>query len=770
MDIAKVLAEYDALEATHDLEAINNFLDEKLSEAKAEGDTSSAITLYNEIIGFNREISDYAKSITACRDLLITLEEAGLNGTVSYATCLLNIANACRAAGLLQESMAYYNETLRIYDENLEPTDFSYAPLYNNLALLFQEMGDFESASGTLRKALSLALSQPGEDIKVAISHTNLAMSLLKNGEYGEAMDNLTEAFKIFDSKPEPDYHYGAALSAMAEAKYVTGEYEESAEYYERALKEIRKNTGYSQAYDITLANLHQASEKAMEARKNEAAQKGEEYKGIKGLELSKAFYEEYGKPMIEEKFPLYRDLIAVGLCGEGSECLGYDDDVSSDHDFGPGFQMWLPGPIYDEIGAELQAAYEELPIRYKGYTRLTTREAGRRVGVFEITEWYAKILGMDIRDERGDINYVENHLWMALEDCNLNKATNGEVFTDSYGEFSKIRKILLNYYPDSVWRKKIATELTKVSQYGQYNYERVWGRGDKVSATICLGSFIEHTMKLVYLLNRQYAPIYKWLSKGMEKQDIFIKSNLEKISENLNDFTGNKKLIEEIALDIVGKLKNLGLSELNDSYLAHHDVISGADTKADLVNTIVRLEWVAFDKAHNEGGRADCQDNWTTCEIMRKSQYLTWTEEMLESYIADFKAANAAGWNLIAEKYGRMEESTAPERWNEIKDRFPPISDEKKAIIESIVQIQVGMMEDFAREFPDAAKGARSIHTSEDTEYNTSYETYLRGELSTYSDNTLILYGRFIAGLAAEGRNLAKMIITNTARLMQGA
>ena len=102
MDIAKVLAEYDALEATHDFEAINNFLDEKLAEAKAEGDTSSAITLYNEIIGFNREISDYAKSITACRDLLITLEEAGLNGTVSYATCLLNIANACRAAGLLQ--------------------------------------------------------------------------------------------------------------------------------------------------------------------------------------------------------------------------------------------------------------------------------------------------------------------------------------------------------------------------------------------------------------------------------------------------------------------------------------------------------------------------------------------------------------------------------------------------------------------------------------------------------------------------------------------
>lgn len=768
MDIGRVLAEYDALEATHDFAAIDAFLNEKLAEAKAEGDTSSAITLYNEIIGFNREISDYGKSITACRDLLVLLEEEGLTGTFSYGTCLLNVANACRAAGLLKESMTYYTEALRIYDENLEPTDNNYAPLYNNLALLFQEMGDFESAAGTLKKALYIVKAQPNEEIKVAISHTNLAMSLLKNNELGEAMDNLTEAFKIFDALPEPDYHYGAALSAMAEAKYMAGEFEESAGYYEKALREVKKNTGYSQAYEITLANLHQASVKAIEIKQKEAKAKGEELRLPKGLELSRAFYEEYGKPMIHEKFPLYEELIAVGLCGEGSECLGYDDELSTDHDFGPGFCMWLPGPIYDEIGKELEEEYENLPIRYKGITRLSTKEAGKRVGVFRIDEWYTKILGMDLRDKRGDINFIPNHLWMALEDYNLNKATNGEIFTDPYGEFTHIRKILLNYYPDSVWRKKIATELALFSQYGQYNYKRVSERDDKISAAVCLGSFIEHAMKLTYLLYRQYAPIYKWMAKGLDKQDIFIKENLLKIADNLNDTEGNKKIIEEIALDITGKLKKLGLSDLNDSYLAHHDVISGADNKADLINTLVNLEWEAFDNTTNEGGRASCQDDWTTFEIMRKSQYLTWSEEMLESYIADFNEANQRGWNLITEKYGRMEESTSPANWERIKDSFPPISNEKKAIIESIVGVQVGMMEEFAKEFPDAAANARSIHTSEDTEYNTSYETYLRGELSTYSDNTLVLYGRFIANLAANGENLAKMIISNTALLMQ--
>ena len=74
--------------------------------------------------------------------------------------------------------------------------------------------------------------------------------------------------------------------------------------------------------------------------------------------------------------------------------------------------------------------------------------------------------------------------------------------------------------------------------------------------------------------------------------------------------------------------------------------------------------------------------------------------------------------------------------------------------------------MEDFAKRFPKTAGNARSIHTSEDTPYNTSYETYLRGELGTYSDNTLDLYGRFIADLCLKEQNLAEMTMRNTAFL----
>jgi hypothetical protein len=190
-----------------------------------------------------------------------------------------------------------------------------------------------------------------------------------------------------------------------------------------------------------------------------------------------------------------------------------------------------------------------------------------------------------------------------------------------------------------------------------------------------------------------------------------------------------------------------------------------GLSSERDAVNELVMLEWQAFDKVQNEGGRASCQDDYATFSIMRVSQYETWTDEMLESYIDDFYTANEAGWNLITEKYARMEESTAPEEYAKLKESLPPVSEKKLAIVEQIAGIQVDWMEEFAKSYPKAAGNARSIHSSQDTPDNTSYETYLKGELLTYSDRTLALYGQFIVKLAGNGKNLACMIMENTAK-----
>ena len=184
------------------------------------------------------------------------------------------------------------------------------------------------------------------------------------------------------------------------------------------------------------------------------------------------------------------------------------------------------------------------------------------------------------------------------------------------------------------------------------------------------------------------------------------------------------------------------------------------------MIDKIVELEWKQFDKVKNEGGRASCQNDFETFSIMRKSQYLTWNEELLNSYYADLLLAEQNGWNLIMEKYARMMQSTAPGQYAKLAFTLPIHSKEREQITEEIIRIQVAWMEQFSEKFPKMAGNARSIHTFEDTAYNTSYETYLRGELGTYGEETFVLYGRFIAGLLKEERNLAYETMRNTAML----
>ena len=63
----------------------------------------------------------------------------------------------------------------------------------------------------------------------------------------------------------------------------------------------------------------------------------------MKGLELSRKYYEECFKELLFTEFADLSKKVAVGLCGSGSECYGFDDEISTDHDFEPGFIIFVP-------------------------------------------------------------------------------------------------------------------------------------------------------------------------------------------------------------------------------------------------------------------------------------------------------------------------------------------------------------------------------------------------------------------------------------------
>lgn len=186
------------------------------------------------------------------------------------------------------------------------------------------------------------------------------------------------------------------------------------------------------------------------------------------------------------------------------------------------------------------------------------------------------------------------------------------------------------------------------------------------------------------------------------------------------------------------------------------------------VIDEIVNLEFEAFDKVQNVGGRAECQNNFPTFYVMRKSQYLTWTDDMLIAIKELWLYNKKKGWNMITEKYGRMMESTAPEEYEQIKANFPEKSERTIQIVNQIAKIQVEWMKDFALKYPKLASNARDITSDADDIDNASYETYLKGELLTYSEELLNMYARFVVDLYKNGKNLAEMTIENTVR-MQG-
>ncbi|TCD54572.1 DUF4125 family protein [Alloscardovia theropitheci] len=182
-----------------------------------------------------------------------------------------------------------------------------------------------------------------------------------------------------------------------------------------------------------------------------------------------------------------------------------------------------------------------------------------------------------------------------------------------------------------------------------------------------------------------------------------------------------------------------------------------------EIAEDIVNQEWKQFQLVNNEGGRANCQGNWPTFHIMRLSQFLTWNYDLLESYREDLNS----GRNLLMEKYAWMMQSTEPDYFH--KDLEPyllRISNARHQQQERIINMQLVWALDFHKHYPHLGDNMRVLHTADDTKETTSFETYLRGELSTYSDKTLDLYDQFITLKASEEVNLTEEIITWTVRL----
>lgn len=657
LSVSQFYKELDNMFASHtSAQEIEKYLLNALNQSQAKANQEATnhaeanaqalqLSVLNELMGFYRSRGEHAKNQPIINRALNIANEMQLSGTEAGTTTLINAATSLRAAGDYDRAEEIYSQALKESSKTLKPNDRKLAALHNNLSMLYSETGNTSEAINELNIALEILQKSsidPSTDIDIAATHTNLALAILqecsqpnestnsKSTILNSAFEHAQMSLKIYkDGNNQNQPHYSSALAGYAQVQYARKEYSDAVKAYSEALDLIAQCYGKdSESYAITLENLQQAqdAEEKFTAKSAEDAiqcdseksqatdePKPESNKTIKsiktvktednpkiknGMQLAKSYWQTYGKPLLDQpKFAKYKNRIAAGLVGHGSECYGFDDEISRDHDFGPGFCLWLTDEDYAKIGDDLQAAYDSLPQEYAGFgsreetPRAKSCEGSKRVGIFSISEFFENITGFSTAPSQN-----EPHLWLSLSEPTLAAATNGQIFADPLGEFSKTRQSF-KLMPDDVRISLISRRLGMMAQAGQYNVPRMLARKDGAAAWLSINEFVRATASIVFLLNNPisagYLPYYKWQFAALRKLSNRMASRLSGVANQLESLMrlssaacfggigfgeGTKgsseaeskinEIIQNVCNEVVQELKYQGLSDCNETFL----------------------------------------------------------------------------------------------------------------------------------------------------------------------------------------------------------
>jgi hypothetical protein len=234
----------------------------------------------------------------------------------------------------------------------------------------------------------------------------------------------------------------------------------------------------------------------------------------LKGLELSRRFFFEAVQPIVERRFP--EVLCAAALIGYGSEVLGFDDEMSRDHEWGPRVQLFT-----DQLdrGPEIERALtDELPRSFAGFptnfgptgepgtVRMTATESGpvaHRVQTFKLADYLRVRIGVDPREGLSPAD------WLVTPSQQLLELTAGDVFADPVGELTRVRD-LLAWYPHDVWLLAMAGHWKRIAEF-EHLHGATLIRRDELGSRLLVAALVRDLMCLGFLQHRRYAPYPKW-------------------------------------------------------------------------------------------------------------------------------------------------------------------------------------------------------------------------------------------------------------------
>ena len=247
----------------------------------------------------------------------------------------------------------------------------------------------------------------------------------------------------------------------------------------------------------------------------------------VPGLELSRIFYLEAVKPILEREFPALQ--YSAALIGSGSEVLGFDTEMSSDHDWGPRVRLFFPDEDDYPREAINEMLRQKLPYLVRGYStnfepddsegdrgtqlpkNLDRGPVNHLVEMVGIREYFQQYLGFDIQTELDAID------WLTIPQEKLRSVTAGAVYHDGIG-LEAVRD-RFSYFPPDVWLYLLLCGWTRVGQE-EHLAPRVGYAGDEIGSAIIASRLVRDIMNLCFLMEKTYAPYSKWFGTAFAKLD----------------------------------------------------------------------------------------------------------------------------------------------------------------------------------------------------------------------------------------------------------
>jgi len=279
--------------------------------------------------------------------------------------------------------------------------------------------------------------------------------------------------------------------------------------------------------------------------------------KFVKGRTLSNQFYTEVILPVLID---INHDAV---LIGEGSDVLGLDQHISTDHDWGPRVTIFVSND--DEIQPTLEKVLANLPEKFLEFP-IIVDENTNNIQVTTAKQWLHNNLSIN------DIYNLTYSDWLSLPQQHLLQFVGGIAFSDSLGDYKKVKQIL-TWFPDDVWRWAMASQWYLIWS-SERLIQRTLEAEDYLGSQLILQKVIRYIIEMNFLQCKQYKPYDKWLGSVFVKLKDFslFKENIIGIFST-NNTIKQIQLLQQMLVRLGENHNNLGLSKVVDPKIVPYEV-----------------------------------------------------------------------------------------------------------------------------------------------------------------------------------------------------